>query len=85
MFSHRNSDCTPEGELAVNKLKVGDVALSASGRGSALASKISHIGKRSFEGVLIRATTKGGHSFQSTPNHIVFARLGGRQIYIMFI
>ena len=50
--------------------------------------KISHIGKRSFEGVLIRATTKGGHSFRSSPNHIVFARFGAapnlHYVYLMY-
>ena len=50
--------------------------LAASGHGSTLPERISHVGKRHFEGDLVTVTTQSGYSFRATPNHIVFARLG---------
>ncbi|MFZ5879950.1 MAG: UvrD-helicase domain-containing protein [Chloroflexota bacterium] len=67
---------TSNGQKAIEKLKTGDFVLSASGRGSTLASRVAHVGRRSFNGNLVKVTTRQGLTFQSTPNHIVFARLG---------
>ncbi|MBI5296171.1 MAG: UvrD-helicase domain-containing protein [Chloroflexi bacterium] len=67
---------TSNGQKDIEKLKAGDFVLSASGRGSTLASRVAHVGRRSFNGNLVKVTTRQGLTFQSTPNHIVFARLG---------
>jgi DNA helicase-2/ATP-dependent DNA helicase PcrA len=75
-FPAGTSITTPNGVKAIEELKAGDFVLSASGRGSILASRVAHVGGRSFNGSLIKVTTKQGLSFQATPNHIVFARLG---------
>jgi DNA helicase II / ATP-dependent DNA helicase PcrA len=67
---------TPNGEKAIETLQPGDLVIAASGRGSTLASKINRVGKRPFDGDLVRVVTKSGHTFAATPNHITFARLG---------
>lgn len=79
---------TPEGEKNIESLRVNDKVIAASGRGSTMPAKISHVGKRDFTGELIKVTTKSGRSFLATPNHIVFARLGldpkSQYVYLMF-
>ena len=79
---------TSNGKKSIEKIKAGDFVLSASGRGSTLLSRVAHVGKQSFNGNLVKVTTSQGHSFQSTPNHIVFARLGLNPglhyVYLMF-
>jgi DNA helicase-2/ATP-dependent DNA helicase PcrA len=67
---------TPRGVKKIEKLKAGDLVTAASGRGSILASRVAHVGKRAYHGDLVKVTTRRGFTFQSTPNHIVFARLG---------
>jgi len=67
---------TPDGAKKMEKLKVGDLVTAASGRGSTLSSRIAHVGKRRYNGDLVKVTTRQGFAFQATPNHIVFARLG---------
>jgi DNA helicase II / ATP-dependent DNA helicase PcrA len=87
-FPKGTSIRTPKGNKLIDKLEIGDVVLSASGRGSTLASRVTHIGKRHFEDELIEAITLGGYSFRATPNHIVFARLGAapnlHYVYLMY-
>ena len=87
-FPKGTSIRTPKGNKLIDKLEIGDVVLSASGRGSTLASHVTHIGKRHFEDELIEAITRGGYSFRATPNHIVFARLGTapnlHYVYLMY-
>jgi len=79
---------TPDGEKSIETLRTGDMVLAASGRGSTLSSRVNHVGARHFEGDLVKATTQSGFTFQSTPNHIVFARLGMRAgfhyVYLMY-
>jgi DNA helicase-2/ATP-dependent DNA helicase PcrA len=79
---------TENGKKSIEKIKVGDAVLAASGRGSTLPSRVAHIGKRAFKGELLKVTTLQGHTFQSTPNHIVFARLvlkpGLHYVYLMY-
>ena len=79
---------TPNGEKKIENLKVGEMVIAASGRGSTLPAKINHIGKRKFTGELIKVTTKSGLNFLATPNHILFARLGlereAHYVYLMY-
>ena len=67
---------TPNGEKAIETVIEGEQAIAASGRGSVLQSTINHVGKRYFEGKLIKVVTRNGYSFKATTNHVVFARLG---------
>jgi DNA helicase-2/ATP-dependent DNA helicase PcrA len=79
---------TPTGQKAIETFKEGDQVIAASGRGSTLPCQVKHVGKRPFEGELIRIVTESGRSFQATPNHVVFARLGINPglhyVYLMF-
>lgn len=79
---------TPAGECPIEALRPGDTVIAASGRGATLPSRVAHIGKRRFDGSLVSVTTKGGHTFRATPNHIVFARLGlnpgWHYVYLMY-
>lgn len=79
---------TPQGQTPIENLQIGDLVIAASGRGSILAAKVNHIGKRHFDGSLVRVQTKSGATFRATPNHIVFARLGLQSglhyVYLMY-
>ncbi|MBI5354590.1 MAG: UvrD-helicase domain-containing protein [Chloroflexi bacterium] len=79
---------TQDGQRKIETLKKGDKVLAASGRGSTMVSNVSRIGKRSFKGELIKAKTRNGHIIKTTPNHIVFARLGMNPglhyVYLMY-
>ncbi len=79
---------TPHGERAIETLQPGDSVIAASGRGATLPARVVHVGKRGFEGSLVKVTTRGGHTFRATPNHIVFARLGlnpgWHYVYLMY-
>jgi DNA helicase II / ATP-dependent DNA helicase PcrA len=67
---------TPQGQRYIEEIRRNDCVIAASGRGSTLASRVSHFGSRMFKGNLIRISTIGGREIRFTPNHIVFARLG---------
>ncbi len=79
---------TPRGYKKVEEMKRGDEIIAASGRGSTMSSRVSHVGKRAFKGNLVKATTRSGHIIKATPNHIVFARLGmnpgWHYVYLMY-
>ncbi len=62
---------TPQGQRTIESLQVGDTVLAASGRGSILPCQVNHVGKRPFTGNLVKVTTRNGHIFSATPNHIV--------------
>jgi len=79
---------TPTGQKAIETFKEGDQVIAASGRGSTLSCQVNHVGKRPFEGEIVKIVTESGHSFSATPNHVVFARLGLNPglhyVYLMF-
>jgi DNA helicase-2/ATP-dependent DNA helicase PcrA len=79
---------TPHGQKKIELLKKGDEVIAASGRGSIMTSRVSHVGKRDFGGDLVIAKTRNGHIIKATPNHIVFARLGmnpgWHYVYLMY-
>jgi DNA helicase-2/ATP-dependent DNA helicase PcrA len=79
---------TPDGQKKIENLKKGDEVITASGRGSTMTSRVSHIGKRTFKGNLVKAVTRSGHVIKATPNHIVFSRLGMNPglhyVYLMY-
>jgi len=79
---------TPGGQKAIETIQEGDPVIAASGRGSTLASLVKHVGKRTFEGNLVKVVTASGYSFKATPNHVVFARLGLKPglhyVYLMY-
>jgi len=79
---------TPNGQKNIEKLKKGDEIIAASGRGLTMTCLVSHVGKRSFTGILVKAVTRNGHIIKTTPNHIVFSRLGMNPslhyVYLMY-
>jgi len=79
---------TPDGDRSIETLESGTQVTSASGRGSVLPSIISHIGQNHFEGNLVSISTRNGYYLRTTPNHIVFARLGLQPglhyVYLMY-
>jgi DNA helicase II / ATP-dependent DNA helicase PcrA len=79
---------TPNGQKKIENLKKGDKVIAASGRGSTMTSRVSHAGKRTFRGNLVKAVTRSGYIVKATPNHIVFARLGMNPglhyVYLMY-
>jgi DNA helicase-2/ATP-dependent DNA helicase PcrA len=79
---------TPRGQKKIELLKKGDEVIAASGRGSTMASRVSHVGKRAFKGNLVVVKTSSGQTIKATPNHIVFARLGMKPgwnyVYLMY-
>ncbi len=64
---------TENGQKNIEKIKVGDSVLAASGYGTLAPSRVNHIGQRYFNGDLVKVTTKGGMTFSVTPNHFIFA------------
>ena len=79
---------TPKGQKNIETLRRGDEVIAASGRGSTMLSRISHVGKRNFVGNLVTIKTRQGHRVKFTPNHIIFARLGMKPgwhyVYLMY-
>jgi DNA helicase-2/ATP-dependent DNA helicase PcrA len=79
---------TPDGHKKIEDLRKGDVVVAASGRGLTMPSRVTHAGKRTYEGNLVKAKTRGGYIIKATPNHIVFARLGMKPgwhyVYLMY-
>ena len=79
---------TPRGQKKIEDLKKGDKVIAASGRGSTMTARVSHIGKRIFKGNLVKIITRKGFVIKFTPNHIIFARLGLKPglhyVYLMY-
>ena len=77
---------TVDGSKPIEQIQVGDLVLAASGRGTSMPAEVHHVGKRPCHGDLIHITTKQGHSFSATPNHIIFTRLGlNPDIYYVYL
>jgi len=79
---------TSRGQKKIELLKKGDEITAASGRGSTMLSRVTHVGKRAFKGELVVAKTGNGCIIKATPNHIVFAKLGMKPdwhyVYLMY-
>ena len=79
---------TEAGEKRIDKIREGDVVVSASGWGKTAAGKVNKVIKRPYSGELIEISTKGGRKLACTPNHVCFARLdpfsGANYVYLMY-
>lgn len=79
---------TPDGPKPIETIRVGSQVVAASGRGSSMPADVAHIESRSYQGELVKVTTRQGYSFRTTPNHIVFTRLGVsadvHYVYLMY-
>ncbi len=87
-FPGGTSVSTPNGNKSIESLVEGAYVTAASGRGSTLPARVNHVGKRFFEGQLVKIVTRSGRVLRATPNHIVFARLGVmpglHYVYLMY-
>jgi DNA helicase-2/ATP-dependent DNA helicase PcrA len=87
-FPAGTSVSTPNGNKSIESLVEGTYVTAASGRGSTLPVPVNHVGKRFFEGQLVKIATRSGRVLRATPNHIVFARLGVipglHYVYLMY-
>jgi DNA helicase-2/ATP-dependent DNA helicase PcrA len=67
---------TPDGEVPINTLRVGDAVLAAGGRGQVTTASVRGVLTRAFRGELVRVTLGSGRILRLTPGHMCFARLG---------
>jgi DNA helicase-2/ATP-dependent DNA helicase PcrA len=79
---------TPNGEVRVEEIGVGDRISTGAGRGTAAVGQVSEVKQRPYKGKLLHVKLKSGRTLSATPNHICFARLGVRSdahyVYLMY-
>ena len=79
---------TKDGDKRIDQIKVGDFAISATGRGFTEKFLIDKISKRKHEGKLVVLRTTSGKILKLTSNHILFARLKPKEnlryVYLMY-
>lgn len=76
---------TPSGVMPIETIRTGDKVISAAGYGRTTTGTVQRLRKVSFEGDLVRVTTKSGKTFQSTPKHIVFGRMAVTDKYFVYL
>ncbi len=77
---------TADGEKAIKNIKTGELIQAAAGYGATNFFPVKAIKQTSYQGKMIRITTKAGHSIESTPNHLLFGRwemAGNFVVYLM--
>ncbi|MBC8075989.1 MAG: UvrD-helicase domain-containing protein, partial [Chloroflexales bacterium] len=79
---------TPQGEVPIEQIQVGDKVVSGAGRGTTALGTVRQVRARPYTGKLIRATLRSGRVLEATPNHMCFARLGVSSdvhyVYLMY-
>jgi len=90
------SQCLPKGTLIttnkgvkrIEKIKKGDLVLSATGRGKSHEFSVNKVLKRGYSKKMIVLKTKSGKILKLTPNHILFAKLTPKEnlyhVYLMY-
>ena len=77
---------TPDGERAIEDLKVGDEICGAAGRGTMSEARVEKVRARHYEGPLLQISTRGGRQIRLTPHHMCFARLGiNRDVHYVYL
>ncbi len=76
---------TPNGMLAIEKVKNGQLVRSASGYGDTNYFKVNAVRKFKFAGQIKKITTSSGKSISVTPNHIMFAQWGHTEKYFVYL
>ena len=78
---------TTAGLKKIEKIRLGDLVMSASGWGKTAGVKVNKLTKRHFKGELLEIKTGTGKTLTCTPNHVCFARLdpvpGAHYVYLM--
>jgi DNA helicase-2/ATP-dependent DNA helicase PcrA len=79
---------SPDGLAAIDTFTEGQPVLAASGRGRTASARVLAVRKRPYSGKIIEIRTVGGRALVTTPNHMLFARLGQREdvyyVYLMY-
>lgn len=79
---------TPNGEIEIQNLKVGDEVYSAAGKGEVAKGTIDYVKKTKYKGPIINIKTQTGKELKLTPNHILFSKLnpepGVYYVYLMY-
>jgi len=79
---------TFNGKKHIKDIKVGDLVVSATGRGLSGFFPVTSVHKRKYEGDLVKIETGTKNSILLTPNHILFARLVPTEnlyhVYLMY-
>jgi len=66
---------TEKGLVKINKIKPGNVIISAAGNSGSCHQKVDHVLKNKYSGDLLSITTKSGKKLRITPDHMVFSSL----------
>jgi len=79
---------TPLGDKKIENIKVGDLIVSATGRGCSERFLVNKIHRRKHTGKMLVLKTSSGKILRLTPNHILFARLQPKEnlhhVYLMY-
>src|SRR5262245_31321080 len=79
---------TPQGEVPIERIAVGDTVVSGAGRGTTAQGTVEKTRSRQYQGKIIRVTLQSGSVLHATPNHMCFARLGPHldvyYVYLMY-
>lgn len=79
---------TSKGFKKVEDIKLGEMVISATGRGNSEKFMVKKIYKRKHVGKLVNIKTVSGKNLRITPNHIVFAKITPKEnlyhIYLMY-
>ncbi len=79
---------TPDGSLAIEQVREGQTITAGAGRGRTMTASVERRHEQHYQGKLVEITTARGHVLRSTPNHILFARLGtdpsAYYVYLMY-
>lgn len=65
---------TPQGEINIEDVKVGDKVLAATGHGKSGYSRVESVSKKKVSEDIVVVKTKSGKILKATKNHIGFAR-----------
>ena len=79
---------TPNGEMNIEDLEVGNPVYSAGGCGKVMVGNVDTVMKTKYQGPIIHIKTETGKELKLTPNHIMFSKLnpepGVFYIYLMY-
>jgi len=79
---------TDSGLKRIDKVKEGDLILSAIGWGKVAPKRVEKVMCNPYEGTIIRIKLTDGQTIRATPNHICFARLQAdsqrHHVYLMY-
>jgi DNA helicase-2/ATP-dependent DNA helicase PcrA len=65
---------TPDGVKPIERIRVGEQVIAASGAGDVQAALVTHVDSRDYAGYAVRLKTRDGYAVCATPNHVMFAR-----------